>query len=148
MSSFTYVRRSEQAVAPFKQNPMDTGYDLTVIRERKRENGVIFYDTDISVIPPEGYYFDIVPRSSISKLPFVLANSPGIIDCLYTGNIIVALRYTGTDPEMPGLTLPCRIVQLIPRRLELLQAVEGTMEDLVPTVRGEDGGLARAELRV
>ncbi len=38
-----------------------------------------------------GYY--LYPRSSISKTPLMLANSVGIIDASYRGNIIAALRY-------------------------------------------------------
>ena len=49
------------------------------------------YDSYISVQPPEGYYFEIVPRSSISKLGYILTNSIGIIDPSYRGTLKVVL---------------------------------------------------------
>ena len=46
------------------------------------------------------YY--LYPRSSISNTPFRLANSVGIIDAGYRGNIIAALDYTSdTDIIVP-----------------------------------------------
>lgn len=43
-----------------------------------------------------GYY--MYPRSSISKTPLMLANSAGIIDSGYRGNLIGALRNLSNDP--------------------------------------------------
>jgi len=45
---------------------------------------------------PLSYY--LYPRSSISKTPLRMANSVGIIDSGYRGNIIVALDHIGTEP--------------------------------------------------
>ena len=39
-----------------------------------------FFDTGISIHVSDGYYVEIVPRSSITKTDFLLANSVGIID--------------------------------------------------------------------
>lgn len=47
----------------------------------------IEYRTGIAVEPPEGYHFEIYPRSSISEMGFVLANSIGLIDNSYRGEI-------------------------------------------------------------
>jgi catechol 2,3-dioxygenase-like lactoylglutathione lyase family enzyme len=38
------------------------------------------------------FYFEVFPRSSISELPLMLANSAGIIDEGYRGEIIVPIR--------------------------------------------------------
>ena len=46
----------------------------------------------------------------------MLANSVGIVDPGYRGNLFVALRKM--DPAAPDLELPCKIAQLIVRRAE------------------------------
>lgn len=105
------------AVVPSKAHVDDVGHDLTLISLAKTfDNGVQLYDTGIRVEPPEGYYVEIVPRSSISKSAYMLANSVGIVDPGYRGNLFVALRKM--DPAAPDLELPCKIAQLIVRRAE------------------------------
>jgi dUTP pyrophosphatase len=44
---------------------------------------------DVTIIEPTGYY--MYPRSSISKTPYRLANSVGIIDSGYRGNLIAKI---------------------------------------------------------
>lgn len=83
---------SDSAVTPTKAHSTDSGYDLTFTSIKKIVGDVIFFGTGISVQPSGGYYFDIVPRSSISKLPFSMANSVGIIDNHYTGELIIPVR--------------------------------------------------------
>lgn len=82
----------ENAVVPTRAHDTDTGYDLTFIGVHKIVEDVIFFKTGIAVSPPRGFYFDIVPCSRISKQGFSLANSVGIIDESYRGEILVALR--------------------------------------------------------
>jgi dUTPase len=80
------------AEIPTRAHPTDTGYDLKFIGVHKFVNDVIYFKTGISLQPPSGYYFEIVPRSSISKLPLAMANSIGIIDESYTGEIMAPVR--------------------------------------------------------
>ena len=58
----------------------------------------MFFKTDLKVQPSQGYYFEIVPRSSISKLPLSMANSIGVIDNHYTGELIVPVRLHHREP--------------------------------------------------
>ena len=90
----------------------DAGYDLTIISLYKTfSNKTKLYDTGIKIDIPNGYYVEIVPRSSISKSGYMLSNSIGIIDQGYKGNLYVAL--TKIDDEMPDLTLPFKCCQLL-----------------------------------
>ena len=131
----TRIVLEENAVLPSKVHETDTGYDVTLIRHIKYENGVDFYSTGIRVAPPEGFYFELVPRSSLSKLNYSLANSIGIIDFTYRGEIIVALRKM--NDSVPDLELPCRCCQLILRKRYSTQfEVVQTLDD---TVRGDGG---------
>lgn len=108
-----WVKTTPDAVAPHKTRASDSGYDLTIIAMKKKVGSVEFYDTGVKVQPPHGWYFDLVPRSSITKTGYMLANSIGVIDRTYTGNVLVPL--IKVDPEAPALELPTRLVQIIPR---------------------------------
>ena len=81
-----------KAKVPTRSHDLDTGYDISLIETRKMVGDVIFFGTGVSLQPPAGYYFEVVPRSSLSKYPFSLANSVGIIDEHYRGEIMVPLR--------------------------------------------------------
>lgn len=117
------------AVMPSKDRASDTGFDLTVIKIAKTMGDVVLYDTCVQIQPSYGWYVEIVPRSSISKTGYMLANSVGIIDGSYRGNLMVALRKV--NKEAPDLELPCRIAQMIPRQfvhptLTLVDSVDVT----------------------
>jgi len=101
------------AVAPFKARVSDSGYDLTLIREVKRIGSVVLYGSGIQVVPPAGWYLDVVPRSSIIKTGYIVANSVGVIDRSYRGEIMVPL--IKLDPAASELALPARVAQMIPR---------------------------------
>lgn len=90
-------RLHEKAVIPTKGTEKSTGYDITMIRVDKIVDDVIFFGTGLSIQPPEGYYFEIAPRSSISKLPLALANSIGFIDEDYRGELIIPVRVMHSD---------------------------------------------------
>ena len=87
-------------------------FAITIIKEYKRLNSdTVLYDTGIKLEIPNGYYVEIVPRSSISKSGYMLANNIGIIDQGYTGNLFVALRKINNDCE--DLELPYKCCQII-----------------------------------
>jgi deoxyuridine 5'-triphosphate nucleotidohydrolase len=130
-----FCKTDENAVIPSKKNVSDSGYDLTLIKKVKTDGLVDFYDTGIKVIPPYGYYFDLVPRSSIAKTGYMLANSVGIIDRSYIGNILVPLMKV--DKSKSDLELPMRVVQLIPRKIEHFEVEE--VDELPETKRGASG---------
>lgn len=131
-----FMRTSNTAVVPTKAFATETGFDLTAISIHKElDNGVILYDTGIVVRPPEGYYTEIVPRSSISKTGWMLANNVGIIDSSYRGNLLIALVPT-SDRSIP-LELPFCKCQLILRKFEDAELEE--VSDLDDTERGSGG---------
>lgn len=126
----------EKAVIPSKVRESDVGYDLTIIKVHKQlTSKTVLYDTGIQLSIPQGYYIEVVPRSSISKTGYILANNVGIIDPAYRGNILVAL--TKVDDSMPDIELPSRICQIIVRKQERLNFIE-TM-NINSTSRGDGG---------
>lgn len=130
-----WSRNSPRAVPPFKDRVTDSGYDLTLIDVVKRFGNVTLYTTGISVQPAFGWYFDLVPRSSLSKTGYAFANSVGVIDRTYTGPIMVAL--VRLDPSAPELQLPARVVQIVPRPIVHVHLEE--VDELDETARGSGG---------
>ena len=146
----TVYKTDPDAIVPCKTNTSDVGFDITVIRRVKQLNGsVTLYDTGIKISMQTGYYAEIVPRSSLSKSGFMLANSVGIIDPGYTGNLYVALARN--DPGAAEPSLPFRCCQLIVRPQthatmiaidvdDVEEAADGfALSDSVATARGEGG---------
>jgi dUTP pyrophosphatase len=131
-----FVKDDPQAVTPTKATPYAVGYDLTAISVYKKlTDRTTLYDTGIKVQPPEGYYTEILPRSSLSKTGYCLSNSVGTIDSDYRGRLLIAL--TRIDDGFPELTLPFTRCQLVLRRHEdyTLRGVD----TLADTIRGSGG---------
>jgi deoxyuridine 5'-triphosphate nucleotidohydrolase len=123
-------RMDPSAVLPSKARLSDVGYDLTVIRKARDLNSrTALYDTGLSIRIPFGYYVEIVPRSSLSKSGYSLSNSVGIIDRSYQGSLLVALTRTAEDAIDLEQQLPFRCCQMIFRRQEFIELLEGSTDD-------------------
>ena len=125
-------------VLPTRAGDDEVGFDLTIINKIKDiDPYTSLYDTGVCVQPPDNYYFEVVPRSSLYKLGYLLSNSVGIIDPSYRGTIKIAL--TKINKQAPPIELPNKRFQLIPREfLSNIFSVEVTNE-LQDTKRGEGG---------
>ena len=139
--SCKYFKASENAVVPSKTRLSDVGYDLTIISEYKKLNQyTTLYDTGIQVSIEPHFYIEVVPRSSLSKSGYMLANSMGIIDQSYRGNIYIAL--TRINPDAEPIELPFKCCQIIIRPQYQAIFTESTLSD---THRG-DGGFGSTNL--
>jgi len=128
---------SKDGVIPSKAHQSDSGLDVTLLGpvEGKQYGDVSLYHTGIKATVAEpGWDLKIVPRSSISKTGYMLANSIGVIDQSYRGEILVALRKV--DSAAPDLTFPVKLVQLLPQRVPDVQVVEAPLDQ---TDRGAGG---------
>jgi len=118
------------AVVPTKAYD-EVGYDLTAVSFVKKLSPTTFvYDTGISVKPPDGYYTEIVPRSSIVYSGFILDNSVGVIDPIYRGTLKIVLHkvamkdgegqsdVNGVHIACRPLTTPFTLCKLIIRKME------------------------------
>ncbi len=131
------IKVDQNAIIPTKHYESDVGYDLTIIKKVKNLTlSTILYDTGIKLSVDYGYYIEIVPRSSLSKSGYILANSIGIIEKSYSGNLYVAL--TKIDKEMPDLELPFRCCQLIFKPQISLKIVEEN--DYIEETTRNNGG--------
>lgn len=132
---FKVQRVKPNAIIPSKPNFSDSGFDLTIIEKIKTKGDVDFYTTGLAIQPSLGYYCHIYPRSSISKTGYMLANSVGVIDSSFVGELIVALRKVDKDAD--DIELPCRIAQLVPMRCCYPDMIE--VDSIEETNRGSGG---------
>jgi dUTP pyrophosphatase len=83
-----------EAVVPKIANIGDAGADMTAISKFQDELGNMVYGTGIAMEIPRGYVGLLFPRSSVSKKVLSLANSVGVIDSTYRGEIIFKFKPT------------------------------------------------------
>jgi dUTP pyrophosphatase len=137
------IKKERDGILPTKAHEQDVGMDLTVISFEKKSKRLFLYNTHIKVEPPEGYYVEIVPRSSICFSDFILANSIGIIDPGYRGDLKLPLRYIGelTDEQaiedQAKTLINTRVAQMILRQIHPCMIVE--VESLSEAQRNEKG---------
>lgn len=132
-----FMKKDNNAVIPSKGNDFAVGYDLTCIKKVDGDflSTHTMYDTGICVEAPEGYYTEILPRSSFGKSGYVLANSCGIIDPDYRGTIKIMVAKI--SPNAPDLVLPFKLFQLVLRKNIEYDVKE--VNELSETIRGSGG---------
>lgn len=130
------VRLDPDLPLPSYAHTGDAGLDL-----RAREHGVVqprggrlLMPTGISVAIPVGYAGFVLPRSGNAlNHGLTLANTPGLIDSAYRGEINVVLL--NTDPSQPFVVnRGDRLAQLV------IQRVEEVTWQVVDSLDGHDRG--------
>ena len=87
-------------------------------------------------IPP-GFKGVVVPRSSLSKTKWMLANSIGIIDADYRGEWMMVLKTDSAMYEPLPFAIGERCAQIYFEKVNDIEMEE--VEELTETVRGEGG---------
>ena len=125
------------AIVPEFMYDTDAGADLTATSKVETEDYII-YGTGLAFEIPKGYYMQIVPRSSVMKYDLALANSVGIIDADYRGEVKFAFRRTRKEtPDQQTYDIGDRIGQAIIRKIEPTKYIE--VDVLNESDRGEGG---------
>jgi dUTP pyrophosphatase len=119
---------------PTKATDGSIGHDLYAHTVSKGAY-YIEYGTGIAIQPPEGYYAIIVPRSSISNRGLSLANSLGIIDPDFIGEL--KLRFYEIDSKYDHYEVGEKIGQLI--LLPIIPINIEIVDSLKETERGSGG---------
>ena len=123
---------NEGLKAPVRATVGAAGLDLIAL-DWSREGKLITYHTGMAVEVPEGHVGLLFPRSSITKYDLVLANSVGVIDSDYRGELIVKFRLTA-EKDAHIYSLGDRIAQLV--ILPCLMGNATMVESLSETERG------------
>lgn len=133
-----YKKLSSRASDPIRGTDQSAGLDLVAItKEIKTNNGTktITYGTGLAFEIPEGYAGLLFPRSSVSKTNLSLANSVGVIDSDYRGEIKAVFN---VDNEvLDDYEIGDRVCQLVIMPVLMCELVN--TDDLSDTVRGTGG---------
>jgi len=116
----------------------DAGLDLCSAVDVTVAPGVrALVPTGLAIAVPVGCAGFVLPRSgSALKRGLGLANSPGLIDSAYRGEIkVIVVNLDWTEPIV--IARGEKIAQLVIQRVECCALLE--VESLDDTVRGEDG---------
>ena len=126
---------SEDAKIPKYAKDGDAGLDLHAT-SISFEQHYIEYGTSLAIEIPYGYVGLLFPRSSVSKRDLVLANSVGVIDSGYRGEIKLRFKLTMLE-ECLIYKQGDRIGQLVIMPYPQVELNE--VEELSETARGDGG---------
>ena len=127
-----------RARVPERAHPGDAGLDLRALEAGRIGPGErLAVPTGLAVAIPEGHAGLVMPRSGLARRHGVtLANSPGLIDAGYRGELQVLLL--NTDPAQTfSIAAGDRIAQLVITPIRLAEPV--VVESLDETSRGTGG---------
>lgn len=130
-------------------NPNDMCMDITCTSfDYDAERDRYIYHTGLAFKLPQGYGMLILPRSSNTKTEAYLANSVGILDSTYTGELMFMYKLrTHKQLFAPGINgnapyeVGDRIGQILILPYPTIEFLE--VDELPKTDRGSDGGLIR-----
>lgn len=89
---------NDNAVMPTKAHATDAGFDLyCTSREIDWEKRQLVCHTGLAFEIPDGHVGLIFPRSSVSNKPLMMANSVGVIDSGYRGEVTAKFNITGMN---------------------------------------------------
>ena len=127
----------QTAQKPKFGKPGDAGADLVATSvDFSRKNQVV-YGTGLAVEIPEGMVGLVFPRSSVRNYDLSMANSVGVIDSGYRGEIMVTFNILNLYTVENSYQVGDRIAQLVIIPVPLAKYVE--VEELSETQRGTDG---------
>jgi dUTP pyrophosphatase len=132
------LRLRPEGRIPERAHPGDAGLDLVAAEARDLAPGArVAVPTGIAIAVPSGHAGLVLPRSGLARRHGVtLANSPGLIDAGYRGELLVVLINLGAEAHRvePG----DRIAQLVIAPIAMSRVVE-TAELPPSDGRGEGG---------
>lgn len=123
-------------------SPGNAGIDLRVLTQNGEDkvqilpNETYIFNTGIKMNIPEGFYIEIVPRSSTGiKKHLRLMNTCGILDSSWKGETLVAMHNFGKEPVWVENNE--RLCQMIPHKVHTIEIEE--VNDVGTSSRGENG---------
>lgn len=131
-----YKKVSRDAVEPMKAHASDAAFDMTCVSvEEDRKRNIVTYHTGIAMEIPDGYVGLLFPRSGVYRHQLQLANSVGVIDSGYRGEILFKFRIV--QPHISRFSVGDRVGQLLIIPYPEIALEEA--ESLAESERGEGG---------
>lgn len=125
----------ESVETPSYACPGDAGLDLKAVTVSVSED-YIEYGTGLAIEIPYGFAAFIFPRSSISNYSLILANSVGVVDSGYRGELKIRFKKIGDKDKI--YNLGDKVAQLVLMPIAIATSIE-VVEELAPTNRGIGG---------
>jgi len=120
----------ENAVIPSYAHVGDAGMDVVALTKTLTDK-FVEYSTGLAFEIPKGYVMLIFPRGSVTKKDLILANSVGVLDSGYRGELIIRFRVTGKESYEVGE----RVAQIMVIPYPEIELEE--VSELGETARGE-----------
>lgn len=131
------IKVLDRNCVPTKAHSIDAGFDLKARKDASVfPQDTEFIPTGVCIEIPVGFVGLLFPRSSISKTPLRMANSVGVIDAGFTGEIQVPL-YNTSDVEIRDIEKYDKIAQLV--IVPLADISLEIVDELEDTERGDGG---------
>lgn len=125
---------NEKAVVPKYAHDTDAGLDLVAVSKSKDKDGNFVYGTGLAFEIPEGYVWLVFPRSSVASRCISMANSVGVIDSGFRGEVTAKFRpHIFAKPYDKG----DRVAQMIIMPYPHVDLVE--VDELSESDRGDGG---------
>lgn len=129
-----YKKLQSRAASPMRGTEHSAGIDLVAISKTVTQT-VIKYGTGLAFEIPVGYVGLLFPRSSVSKTGLSMANSVGVIDSDYRGEISAVFKVT--DKAGDVYQIGDRVCQLVIVPIPDIEIKE--VDDISETERGHGG---------
>ena len=124
-----------RAVLPTYAKQGDAAMDLYAAEFAKDKYGNFVYYTGVAIEIPPGFVGLLFPRSSVSKTSMALANSVGVVDSGYRGEIILKYRQVGDIARIYNTGDRVGQIIIIPYpKVEFIEVTELSITD-----RGDGG---------
>lgn len=129
-----FKKLHDNAVLPTYAKSGDAGADCVATAVESTDL-YLEYKLGFSMEVPDGYVGLLFPRSSISKKDLMLANSIGVIDAGYRGEVAVRFKYgVGGDNQYGVGERVCQLIVIPYPKIEHIWA-----DELSDTERGAGG---------
>lgn len=129
---------SSEAVIPFQSTEGSVGFDIVAIDSGvELPHGYIRYDTGVYLEMPDDIYALIYPRSSVYQRGMFLANSVGVIDSDYRGELKIMLFQAIPELDIQKYEKGDKIAQLV--FYKKLPTTFLQIDELSTTIRNDGG---------
>lgn len=122
----------EDAIVPQYAHHGDAGMDIVAVSKRVTGK-FVEYGTGLAFEIPEDYVLLVFPRSSVSNKDLMMANSVGVLDSGYRGELFIRFQNLGEEHYEIGE----RIGQVILIPYPRMEVEE--VEELSESSRGDGG---------